>query len=192
MAPPTAPPPPRPPAPEVTERRRKLAFARAKYVGWVAAVGLVLVAICLPLTSEAIRSLLPSLGTKLSKTAVIGGLFGGRSMAKVDVAYVAAGVVYVVVIYFWRELLSLWLDPDAGVDLNEGPYKTLVTLCGALVLLIDTALMYVAIASLNWGAVTFSLVALLFTLTYAVGLIFASLVSMRLKKDIKNLLEEEP
>lgn len=180
-----------PPDPEAVERKRKLTFARAKYVAWLVAVGVVLVAICLPLTSEAIRSLLPSFGTKLSKTAVIGGLFGGQSMAKLDVAYVAAGVIYAIVIYFWSELLSLWLDPDASVDLNEGPYKALVTACGALVLLIDIALMYVAVASLNWGAITFSPVALLFTLTYAVGLIFASLVSMRLKKDIKKLLEEE-
>jgi hypothetical protein len=176
--------------PELVERKRKLAFARAKYFAWLIATAFVLVAICLPLTSEAVRSLLPSFGTKLSKTAVIGALFGGQSMAKVDVAYVAAAVIYVVVLYFWRELLSLWLDPDAVTDFNEGPYKTVVTLGGVLILLIDGGLMYVAIASLNWGKLTFSFVALLFTLTYLVGLVFVSLVSMQLKKAIKKLEDE--
>src|SRR5207245_240357 len=152
------------------ERKRKLHFAQGKYALWLGLTGFVLVVICMPLTAEAIRGLLPSLATKLSKTAVVGGLFAGPSMAKLDVAYVAAGVIYAVVIYFWRELLALWLDPDASFDINEGPYKTLVTLCGVLVLAIDGVLMYVAIASLNWGAATFSLVALLFTLTYVVGL----------------------
>jgi hypothetical protein len=179
-----------PPDPEAVERKRKLAFAKVKNVGFFVAVGGVLVAICLPMTAGAARDLLPSLGTKLSKVAVIGGLFSGPSLAKVDVAYVAAAVIYVVVLYFWRELLSLWLDPDTATDFNEGPYKALVTVCGVLVLAIDGALMYVAVATLNWGTLTFSFVALLFTLTYVVGLIFASLVSMRLKKDIKKLEEE--
>ncbi|MGL4553807.1 MAG: hypothetical protein ACRC33_21805 [Gemmataceae bacterium] len=178
-----------PPAsdPDEVEHKRKLTFARGKYFLWVALTAAVLVALCLPLTAEAIRGLLPSLGTKLSKTAIIGGMFSGRSMAKLDAAYVAAGAVYAVVLFFWRELLALWLDPDADTDFNEGPYKTLVTLCGLLVLGIDGVLMYIAVASLNWGEVTFSLVALLFTLTYVVGLVFASLMSMRLKKDIKKL-----
>jgi uncharacterized protein YneF (UPF0154 family) len=169
----------------VVEHKRKLTFARGKYFLWVALTALVLVALCLPLTAEAIRGLLPSLGTKLSKTAVIGGMFSGRSMAKL-------GAVYAVVLFFWRELLALWLDPDAETDFHEGPYRTLATLCGLLVLGIDGVLMYIAIASLNWGEVTFSLVALLFTLTYVVGLVFASLVSMRLRKDIKKLEDDNP
>src|SRR5262249_31804517 len=150
--------------------------ARVKYVAWIIATAFVLVVICLPLTSEAVRSLLPSFGTKLSKAAVVGALFSGQSMAKVDGAYIAAAVIYVVVLYFWRELLSLWLDPDAATDFHEGPYKAVVTIGGVLILLIDGGLMYVAIASLNWGKLTFSFIALLFTLTYLVGLVFVSLV----------------
>lgn len=175
---------------EAADRRRRVLLAKLKYGAWVALTGVVLVALCLPLTAEALRGLLPNLGTKLSKLAVIGGLFSGRSMAKLDAAYVAAAAVYAVVLFFWRELLALWLDPEAATDFHEGPYRALVTVCGLLVLAIDGALMYIAIASLNWGAVTFSLVSLLFTLTYVIGLVFASLVSMRLKKDIKKREEE--
>jgi hypothetical protein len=176
--------------PELVERKRRLAFARFKYGAAHGGTLLVLLLICMPLTSEAVRSLLPSFGTKLSKTAIIGPLFSGPSMAKLDVAYVTAAVIYVVVLFFWRELLSLWLDPDAATDFHEGPYKAVVTLGGILILLIDGCLMYVAIASLNWGKITFSFVALLFTLTYLVGLVYASLVSMQLKKAIKKLEDE--
>ena len=51
--------------------------------------------------------------------------------------------------------------------------------------------MYIAIAELNWGKVTFGVVPSLFTLTYVVGLVFVSLVSMQMKKNIKKLEEEE-
>ena len=183
--------PPLPPDPEVVERGRKLAFARGKYFAWHFATGFVLVVICMPLTSEAIRGLLPGFGARLSKTPLVGLLFSGQSMARVDVAYVAAAVIYVVVIYFWRELLRMWLDPDATTDFSDAPYRTLVTVSAFLILVIDGILMYVAIASLNWGTVTLSFVALLFTLMYLIGLIFASLVSMRLKKDLTKTEEEQ-
>ena len=99
-------------------------------------------------------------------------------------------VFYAVVIYFWRELLNLWLDPDSATDLNEHPYRILITICGISVLVIDSILMYIAISALNWGKVTFSLVAVLFTLAYLVGLVFASLISMTLKRDIKKLEQQ--
>lgn len=176
--------------PEVVERKRKLAFAKVKYGVWIGTSVVVFFVVIMPLTSEAARTIFPFFGTKLSKAPVIGPLFSGQSMAKVDIAYVVAGIIYVVVLYFWRELLFLWLVPDASSGFNEGPYRTVVTLSSILVLIIDGILVYVAVAALNWGTVTFSFVALLFTLTYLVGLVFASLVSMRLKKEIKQLEEE--
>ena len=176
--------------PDTVERKRKLHFAKAKLVACYSAIGFVVIVLVLPLTTEAVRTFMPSFGTKLSKTPVIGTLFSGPSMAKVDGAYIAAAVIYIIVLYFWRELLALWLDPDATTDFHEAPYKVVVTVGGILILLIDGILMYVAIANLNWGKVTFSFVALMFTLTYLVGLVFASLVAMRLRKQIKKLEDD--
>ena len=176
--------------PELAERKRKLAFAKGTYGVFIGGVLFVLIIICLPLTSEAIRTIVPSMGSKLSKTAAVGTLFSGQSMGKVDGAYVAAIVIYIVVLYFWRELLSIWLDPYASTEFNDDPFKTLITIGGIVILIIDGILMYVAITSLNWGRVTFSFTALLFTGAYLVALVFASLVSLRLRKRIKKLEDE--
>jgi len=176
--------------PITEERKRKVTFAKFKSGAWTIALAVAVVVLFVPLISEAIRTQLPMFGAKLSKAAIIGPLFGGRAMAKVDVAYIASIVFYAVVIYFWRELLRLWLDPDATTELNEQPYRVLITICGLLVLVIDTVLMYIAISTANWGKVGLSFVAIGFTLTYLVGLVFASLVSMNLKRTIKKLEEE--
>lgn len=176
--------------PEQVERKRRVTFAKLQYGAWLVAVGFVLVSLCLPLTAEAIRSVVPTFATKLSKTPLLGMLFSGPSMAKLDGAYVAACAIYFVVLYLWRELLALWLDPEASTEFEEGPYRLLISVSGVAMLVVDGVLMYLGIASSNWGQASFSFVALLFTITYVIALVFASLVSMRLHKKIQKREEE--
>ena len=175
------------------ERRRTagaLFMAYMKYLAWIVLTKIPLGFIYINIIAEGLRMLVPPLGQKLHRIPGLAALAQYEETHKLDLAPLFAMFLLVGVFYLWSRLIQLWIEADRGayVDWLGDRETTLVLLLGAVILLADAILFYVAMAEFSWGSM-FSLTALIATAAYVAVLIFVSYVSVNLHNDIIYIKE---
>lgn len=184
-----------PPSYTFEQARRSLswyltwAWLFLKYLLWQLLTKLVLGVVYFVLIAEGMRQVLPMLGTRLAKFPGLSFLNDFEGLHKLDLAHVMSILVLIFVWMQWRELLLAWLSPDDqenSLGWRPRRHREISVGLGVVVLTVDAALFYYAMADLSWDGSWFSLTALLATAAYVAILIFVTLISINLHRAFKN------
>lgn len=170
-----------------TTNRRAILWAYFLYLLWQVATKLILGVIYFAIISEGLRMLLPTLGTKIHKLPGLSTLYEYELTHRLDLAHPLSILVLTFVWMQWSSILRMWLGEDGSFDhLGWQPQRhtQLIVGLGAVLLISDAALFYVALAELSWNGSWFSATALLATAAYLAVLIFVTLVSINLHRKI--------
>ncbi|HYH66444.1 MAG TPA: hypothetical protein VD866_17255, partial [Urbifossiella sp.] len=162
-----------------------LRLKRALVVGGATILAFILV---LPTTAQGVRTNVPDMGTRLSKTPLLGPkLFAGPSLAKVDLAYLVGLCVFGLTLYFGSKAAGLLLASDASHEVNHEPAHLVIVGGASLSLLADAALLYLGLCDRMWGKTSFSFIALLFTTVYVLGIVAVSLILTNIRTELSQL-----
>src|ERR1051326_126135 len=168
-----------------------IVFAHAKYWLWKAITIAVLGPIYCLVIAEGLRMLVPALGQKLHKLPLPGcSIFAQyQETRRLDLALFLSIFLLVAVWWLWEQVLKVFLSTETAIltsGWNPDAYKRLVMILGAVVLVADAALFYIAMVQMGWGTTRFSLAALLATAAYVAVIVFVSLVSLNLRKSCEG------
>lgn len=170
---------------EVKQRRFML---QAKRVLVILVATVLVFILPLPITAQGARTNIPDLGSKLSKTPILGPkLFSGPSFAKIDAAYLVGLVAFWLTLFFLSKCLALWLAPNTSRDTFNDSTNLVYVVGGILALIADASLLYLGLCDRMWGKTSFSFVALLFTTMYVLGILAISLILMNIRTSIQQL-----
>lgn len=177
-----------------SELEWRLLRARAAYWAWQFASKVVMGVIYLSIIAEGFRTLVPVLNRRLSHLPMLGWMDDYEGTYQLDMASVMALFMLIAVYGLWSKVLKLWLTEKIGIDYRlrkQGNADTFVLVFGAIVLVSDALLFYVAVTEISWGGSTFSFTALFATAAYVSVLVFTIYVSINLHEKIE-LIEREP
>lgn len=174
--------------------KSRLAWAYVKYWLWQIVTKLILGVIYFALISEGLRLLFPTLGTKLCKLPGLADLYEYESTHRLDLAHPLSILVLTFVWMLWSAILQMWLDEDESFD-HQGwrpcRHTQLIVILGIVLLTADAALFYAALAELSWNGSWFSATAFFATAAYMAVLIFVTLVSITLHKNIVRIKHQD-
>lgn len=172
--------------------------ARLAYWSWQIASKLVMGIVYLSIIAEGFRTLVPVVSRKLHRVPMLGWMNNVEGLYQLDMAAVLALFMLIAVCGLWERLLTLWLKEEIGFDgrvRNQNNRNKFVMVLGALVLISDCVLFFVAVNEISWAGSGFSFTALCATTAYVCVLVFSIFVSVNLKEkvalyDVNN--EREP
>jgi len=173
--------------------RWKRVIARLKFVLWEIGTKLILGIIYFSIISEEFRILVPVLAERIHQLPGLSGMADYDATYRLDLAHFMSIFMLIAVWYLWDRILQLWLNAEIGFDdlsWNQDNDISFILLLGAIILGADICLFYLAISNVSWGAATFSFTAVIATAAYLSVLLFATYISIRLRKDLRNLRKE--
>ena len=169
--------------------------ARIKYWAFViivkfGALGLIYVEVI----SAGWRALMPDLSKKLYKTAFPGAwlLEEDETGHKLDLATVAAIILFGVVLMLWPLMLKYWLTPDEPPETqwDPGRYRGLIYCLGILVLGGDIAMFLYSVIKTGWAGESISFTSVVATILYVAIVITICLIGMNLKQEVIDLRKQ--
>ena len=176
--------------PPIKRRRAwRIFFAWLKYLLWQIFSKVILGIICVAVTSEGLRTLVPALGKKIHTFPGLGAFKDFEETYKLDFAPFFALFLLVTVWALWSRILQVWLRTESEPGWHSERHRKIITTLGVTVLGADAALFFIAITYMGWGA-SFSVSALLSTAAYVAVIIFVSYQSLTLYKSISDLEKE--
>lgn len=155
--------------------------------GWDGGMSFLLLLVIPRYTAEGMVNLNSTFGTKASQVPLLGIPFRIGSAATISLGLVAALMVFICVAAAWRFILRAHVMPHTETTLDVEAAKGLVTPIGIGLILCDAAFLYLGMVQMNWGRATFSLSALLVTVTLSLSLVFVTLVSLKLEDEIRKM-----
>lgn len=166
-----------------------MAWAYFKYWVWQMVTKPSLGVIYLSVISDGLRYLVPPLAQRLYKLPGLSVLQDYEETYRLDLAPFFAFFLLIAVWYLWEKLLQLWLGWDEALDGSEWnleAYRRLISTLGVAIVGADACLFYVAMTQVGWRGMHFSFSALVATAAYVGVLIFVSLVTVNLRRALKN------
>ena len=169
-----------------------LVIAYVKYWGWQIMTKLCLGLIYLAVIAEGLRYLIPPLGQKLWKIGIPGldMLRDYESLYRLDLAMFFSLGILIAVFQLWVWLLQVHLfleDPEGDEAWNSEKRVLLITWLAATILGGDAILFYVSMCQVGWGGGAISLSALVATAVYVAVLVFVSMMTIVLRRNITVL-----
>lgn len=174
-------------------------FQFAAYCAWTVATKGVVLIIYVTLIRDGLIALFDPFAIRLSSLPLLSVLGAFESTRKTDIAFVTAFVVFIAVSWSWDSTLRFYGSGDAsrllkGAD-DRIERRAFMSYAVALLLIgVDMALMYMAVADAGWGGSAFSFSALLVSVLYGCLLVFVTLKSIQLESELSDaplFLKEE-
>ncbi|HVX12083.1 MAG TPA: hypothetical protein VHC22_12955 [Pirellulales bacterium] len=135
--------------------------------------------------TEGLRRVVPALGMKLYNVPFLGAMKDFELWHNLDLAPLAAILLYLFSSSIWCSLLELWLYDDTAlgaIGRQGGRYQQCMLVLGSIILFSDACLFYRAMTMTGWGGRAFSFTSLFCTLTYVAILVSVCLASVNLKR----------
>lgn len=183
--------------PTIPIRRKGSAWDRfwpiVKLVGWCIVTIPVMVLLYVTMIAEGIRIKFSFWATPIYKIKGMPKAFEQFDyLHRLDLALPASIGLLCLVWLSWDQLLQLWIVPaDFHIRPRQKPevYKRIIVSVALTLLLFDAYMFYSAMSFMGWGG-KFSPTALLATIGYAVALIAVATITINLRQDVRDSIEE--
>lgn len=140
--------------------------------------------------TEGLRTVVPALGMKLHKMPFLGALRDFEGWHELDLAPLAAVLIFLFSSSLWCSLLEAWLYDDSSLQATGRcpvRYQQCIRGLGVVILLADACLFYRALTFAGWSGNAFSTTALFSAMAYLAILVCVCLVSVNLKRHYLSL-----
>lgn len=164
-------------------------FALAAITVFDILLKVILILLCVSITSEGLRFLVPSFGQRLSAQPFLGFLREYEGAHRLDLAHIFAVPIAILVFFLWKWLLRTLIEPGFVLSVygfDPIVVKTILSIMCIVVLGLDALCFYCAIANMGWQGTTFSFPALLGTALYAAVIVGVSFMSLLMHKSVTS------